>query len=263
MAIIIGTRSRAARVAEWRAQARLRATLGASFATKLTMELRRAGKEAADGFVAGRQQGVDRALAAHSARLRVLLAAEHRRALNLFGERVLDAAKDAGLILETKDARSFFSQAVEQWIARFGAQKVVQIGATTRRQIIAAIAAGEAEGEGIAAIAKRVLDKTSGTIGRSRALVIARTEVHTASQAAAQEAQDALDLPRAKREWIAAQDLRTRDSHVQADGQIRDQGKPFDVGAAKLDHPGDPKGPPGEVIACRCVTALIFSDDEG
>lgn len=260
MAVIIGSRSRAARVAEWRAQARLRATLGASFATKMTMELRRAGREAAEGFVAGRDQGLDLALAGHNARLRELLAAEHRRTLNLFGERVLDAAKDAGLILETKDARSFFSQAVERWIAGFGAQKVVQIGATTRRQIRQAIAAGEAEGEGIAAIAKRIRDKTGGTIGRVRALVIARTEVHTASQAAAEQAQKALDLP-FKREWIAAQDERTRDSHVSADGQVAAQGSLFQVGEAFLDYPGDPSGPPGEVINCRCITALVIGDE--
>ena len=260
MAVILGNRSRAARVAEWRAQARLRATLGASFATKMTIELRRTGEEMAEGFVGGRQQGVDLALGAHTSRLRELLAAEHRRALNLFGERVLDAAKDAALVLELKDARSLFSRAVEAWIARFGAEKVVRIGGTTKRQILVAIAAGEAEGEGIAAIAKRIREKTSGSIGRARALVIARTEVHTASQAAAVEAQAALDLP-AKREWITAQDLRARDSHRVADRQLREQNKPFDVGIAKLRYPGDPSGPAAEIINCRCITALVFADD--
>ncbi len=261
MAVILGNRTRAARVAEWRAQSRLRASLGKSFAAKMTAELRRAGNEAAEGFEAGRQQGLDLALGAHSARLRELLAAEHRRALLLFGERVLDAVKDAGLVLETKDARSLFSLSVERWIATIGAQKVVQIGATTKRQIVAAIAAGEADGDGIAALGKRIRDKTSGTIGRARALVIARTEVHTASQVAAEQAQDALDLP-AKREWIAAQDLRTRDSHVDANGQIRGHRKPFDVGGEALDRPGDPKGSPGNVINCRCITVLVFDDDQ-
>ncbi len=223
MAVILGSRSRAARVAEWRAQTRLQASLRRSLATKLTSELRRAGEEAAAGFAAGRGLGLDMAVSAHRSRLRALLAAEYRRAFALFGERILDAAKDAGAIPETKDAQSQFNRGVERWVATNGARKVVQIGSTTKAQIVQTIDAGVAEGEGVAAIGKRIRERTSGTIGRTRALVIARTEVHSASQGATQEAQDALDLPQARREWITAQDLRTRDSHATVNGLIRDQ----------------------------------------
>ncbi len=262
MAIILGTPSPRARVAEWRAQARLRANLVVSFANRLTTELRRAGREAAQGFAAGGDQGLDMALAAHTARLRELLGAEHRRALMVFGERLLDAVKGSGLILETKDARSSYSRAVEEWVGTFGAAQVVKVGDSTKRGIVRAVRAGQAEGEGIPGIGKRIRERTSGTIGRTRALVIARTEVHAASQAAAQEAQLALDLP-AKREWITAQDNRTRDTHREADRQIRDQDKPFDVGGAKLRYPGDPNGPAAEVINCALDGELTVETING
>jgi uncharacterized protein with gpF-like domain len=36
-------------------------------------------------------------------------------------------------------------------------------------------------------------------------------------------------------------------------------GQPFIVGGARLMQPGDPAGPPGETIQCRC-TVLPFMD---
>ncbi len=137
----------------------------------------------------------------------------------------------------------------------------MRITDTTRSRILDAVTAGQAEGEGIAAIAKRIERTTGGVIARARGLVIARTEVHSASQAAHAEALTALDVPDVRNEWVAAADLRTRDSHRIADGQIREQGKPFDVGAAKLMHPGDPTGPPEEIIQCRCVAAAVVGEE--
>lgn len=52
--------------------------------------------------------------------------------------------------------------------------------------------------------------------------------------------------------WNASMDERTRPSHFKADGQERKPGKKFRVGAAHLRFPGDPMGPPHEVINCRC-----------
>lgn len=55
-------------------------------------------------------------------------------------------------------------------------------------------------------------------------------------------------------------DARTRETHRDADGQRVRVGEPFTVGDAKLDYPGDPVGPPGEVINCRCSMAFDFDD---
>ncbi len=56
--------------------------------------------------------------------------------------------------------------------------------------------------------------------------------------------------------WSSATfSLRTRPTHVEADGQVRDMDEHFDVGDAKLMFPGDPSARlthPEEVINCRC-----------
>ena len=67
-------------------------------------------------------------------------------------------------------------------------------------------------------------------------------------------------MRRLEREWIAAEDDRTRKSHTAADGQRRAAGEPFDIGGAKLMFPGNPAGPPEEVIACRCVVGYAPTD---
>ncbi|RJL19346.1 hypothetical protein [Bailinhaonella thermotolerans] len=65
------------------------------------------------------------------------------------------------------------------------------------------------------------------------------------------------------RQWLATPepDTRIRRSHRRADGQIRPELEPFDVGDAQLTFPGTPMGPAHEVINCRC-TALYLDEDE-
>ena len=52
--------------------------------------------------------------------------------------------------------------------------------------------------------------------------------------------------------WHAHKDERVRASHRRADGQQRNGTSRFRVGVAWLRFPGDPLGPPQEVINCRC-----------
>lgn len=87
----------------------------------------------------------------------------------------------------------------------------------------------------------------------ARAAVIARTEVHTASNVGMHEQAVETNLEFTK-VWGATEDLRTRESHAIADGQRRAMREPFSVGGASLMFPGDPAGPAKEVINCRCVT---------
>lgn len=56
-----------------------------------------------------------------------------------------------------------------------------------------------------------------------------------------------------KKMWVAALDERTRDTHRDADGQIKPLSEPFIVGKALLQFPADPACPyPEEVVNCRC-----------
>jgi hypothetical protein len=52
-------------------------------------------------------------------------------------------------------------------------------------------------------------------------------------------------------------DHRTRSTHEIADGQRVPLASPFLVGGFQLAFPGDPSGPPQEIIQCRCVSLLV------
>lgn len=65
------------------------------------------------------------------------------------------------------------------------------------------------------------------------------------------------------KQWVARHDERTRSTHAAANGQRVPLDQPFSVGGAALDHPGDRRGPVGEVVNCRCVTVAASSPAAG
>lgn len=82
----------------------------------------------------------------------------------------------------------------------------------------------------------------------------ARTEVTGAVNEAALAR--GLALGAATKEWLSSRDERVRVTHTSAgggDGQSVPIGLPFVIGGFPLMYPGDPAGPPHEVINCRCV----------
>lgn len=129
--------------------------------------------------------------------------------------------------------------------------------------IVAQVAEGALQGEGIPALAARVnltLDGTRNENWANRATVVARTETVAAFNAGregafAQVAEDTGDL--FEHMWLATADSRTRPTHRAADLQRVPLGQPFIVGGVQLARPGDPKGPAKEVIQCRCTTLLV------
>lgn len=86
-------------------------------------------------------------------------------------------------------------------------------------------------------------------------MTMTRTETMTALNAGAAHGalteQERTGQPWEKR-WQATADARVRHTHATADGQVRPLHDPFEVGGHPLQFPGDPKGPAGEVINCRC-----------
>lgn len=86
----------------------------------------------------------------------------------------------------------------------------------------------------------------------SRAKTIARTEGHRIQQTSARDAQYSAKAKGADivKQWDAALDGRTRDSHRMVDGEIRELDEKFSNG---LMFPGDPSGGAAEVVNCRCV----------
>ena len=62
--------------------------------------------------------------------------------------------------------------------------------------------------------------------------------------------------PRLVKRWVTQHDSRVRHSHEEANGQRVELGAEFTVGGFALQYPGDPLGPPSEVINCRCFVVL-------
>lgn len=89
-------------------------------------------------------------------------------------------------------------------------------------------------------------------IPKNNAARIARTEAHRIQCKATADAQFRAKEKGADvvKQWDASLDKRTRDSHVQVDGEIRELDERFSNG---LLYPGDPNGGAGEVINCRCA----------
>jgi hypothetical protein len=87
---------------------------------------------------------------------------------------------------------------------------------------------------------------------------IARTEALSALSASQDEAvKQIIDTGRVDasaviREWDASMDARTREAHVEADGQQRRIGELFTVGGRQMSRPHDPAGGAENVINCRC-----------
>jgi hypothetical protein len=125
------------------------------------------------------------------------------------------------------------------------------------------MAAGVNLGESIPELAKRVdtvLSTTDSERWPNRAVVVARTEAigalnggrSDAFKIIADDADEDLESF-----WLATEDHRTRPTHVVAEGQRVPIGTPFTVGGFHLRFPGDPEGPPQEVIQCRCTMLLV------
>lgn len=95
---------------------------------------------------------------------------------------------------------------------------------------------------------------------RYRSARIARTESGIAGNAGINEG--LIQSGVKKKRWLSSRDEKVRDSHAAADGQEVAITDPFDVGGFLLEHPGDPKGPAGEIINCRCSMRGIIGENE-
>lgn len=210
------------------------------------------------------------AMAEHREAMQAILSREYSRAFDVFGQRMIDAAGKAHAgRFEKKDADSFFVGLARAWIVARVAEKVTSIVNTTRKQAMGIIRRatdqGVADGLGTAGVGRLIADSLASQgaqIARVRANTIARTEVHSAANAAAHEAVRSTGLPVLK-QWIAAIDGRERESHAEADREYADGipiNQPFIVDGEALDYPGDASGSAANIIGCRCQVAHIVAD---
>lgn len=119
-----------------------------------------------------------------------------------------------------------------------------------KKKITAQVSRGIATGMSYAQVAQQLAGYTK--IGFNNAVRIARTEGHRIQ---AQSAMDACHKAKDRgadivKQWDAALDARTRDSHAKVDGEIKELDEKFSNG---LMFPGDPSGAAAEVVNCRCA----------
>lgn len=169
-----------------------------------------------------------------------------RETARAFGSLVVEKSTAMGL---ERKAFEDLDAATQAYINEYTATRVVQISDAMRAQIAEVVRQGLAEGWGTEAIAAAIEDLFAGEMAMARARRIARTETHTAAMVGQFEAARNSPL-QWRKTWLATEDSRTRESHREANGQERDLEEPFSVGDAELMFPGDPEGPPGEVINC-------------
>lgn len=155
------------------------------------------------------------------------------------------------------------SVAAEQYLAS-ARNRMVAVGDTLWTNIRDQLQAGTDAGESIDQLQARLV--TAAGLTEPRARVVARTEVIGASNqgSIAQARVGETAGLQIEKEWLATEDARTRPTHSIADGQVVPLAGKFEVGGYLLDVPGDPTGPPEEVINCRCTPVYNVTDpDEG
>lgn len=63
--------------------------------------------------------------------------------------------------------------------------------------------------------------------------------------------------PGARKQWVTEHDDRVRESHRTLNGDVRLVIEPFWTTEGPIRYPGDPLGPPMEVVGCRCWIRIV------
>ena len=159
-----------------------------------------------------------------------------------------------------------FLQDILTFLAGEGGSKIVSIRGTLIDDIIKAIQLKLQENATIVELQKAIFEivNRSQQFYKWQALRIARTETTFASGYAAMRAASQYNFEVTK-QWIAANDDRTRRDHRIENGQIVDLNEPFIMAdGTKMMYPGDanPLVPAAQVINCRCTLAFKAKRDK-
>ena len=157
----------------------------------------------------------------------------------------------------TKDyTESAFNEYMSAWLATNAGARIDGITSYTQ-QLIQTIL-GRAVEQGLSIDKAQAMIREEFTaMSRMRAERIARTEIVGASNRGSLISAQSTGLTLNK-EWIATLDpLRTRDTHMEADGQTVPLMGKFIVGGVEMDTPGDMSAPADEVVNCRCSIRFV------
>jgi SPP1 gp7 family putative phage head morphogenesis protein len=233
-------------------QLRLMRAIEKAYAPRIAAEIARASMEYLREWKAS---GAVTASNAHAQAMGEILDGMSQTAVRIFATETDRAIRRA----EKKDFADTVAKLAFRYIAQEAyRRRITAIAETTRNQIVDAIARGFADGLAQDGVADYILDLVP-QFSRQRAEIISRTETHGAANYGAFGAakETGIEL---RKEWLSAEDERTRPDHQTANGQIVGLDDMFQVGGASLAYPGDPSGPAEQVINCRCTVAYIPAD---
>lgn len=241
---------------EGRRQVRLLDRIAAPFERRIRAEIARAMRDMIARFEATGETLPPRD---HVENLTEIYRAMAIASVAAFGGRILDQGKASGLILERKDfAETMLRMALGYVADEMIRRRITSVAETTREQVTRAVRRGYEDGLGQIGVAAYIRDLVP-SLSSTRANVIARTETHGAANFGSISAARETGL-RLQKEWISAEDERTRESHADANGQIVGQDEAFDIGGEALQYPGDPAGSAETVINCRCTVGFVVED---
>jgi len=239
--------------------------MSARFENRLRIELAKTVRQVADAYEKRGELAISQAVDDRKVQMAQAFVSNYRSIATFFGKRMLKEAKShSGAEVTKAGVMDIFNDALEMFITQWVARRVTQIDRTTENQIRTVIRGAMDEGLSVPETGKRIRDYAA-PMSATRANIIARTETHTAANFGAQQGAELTGL-KMRKEWVSAQDERTRTSppdefdHADADGQVVDMKDSFTVGGEQLMFPGDPGGSAGNIISCRCAVVYLTDD---
>ena len=239
------------KLAEWALQNRMRRNFEVKLASNLKTEINRTASEIGNAYLLSGRQSIGLYSRQHFSRVKNLIFSHWKVVTDTFRSRILSQLR---LIQETerKEYEDEFDKQFESFLFTYGSEKVSNISSTTMANIRSAIDSAQTDGLDVFQTARRITELTAIS-SITRAVLIARTETHQAANYANFTSLDVVNIPETTKEWVAVNDARTRDDHSAANGQVVSKNGDFIVGGSVLRYPGDPLGPPQQVINCRCT----------
>lgn len=155
-----------------------------------------------------------------------------------------------------------YKRFLQQWLFNNAGLRITTVRQSLIDYLLKEIAKGMDEGLTIREVAAKIQKLVnSRNFYRWQALRIARTETTASANYGASVAAEQSDYVLEK-VWISSHDARTRRrpddkyDHWVMDGIVTDEKGVFEVQGDYLRFPGDPLGSAGNIIQCRCATAL-------
>lgn len=149
---------------------------------------------------------------------------------------------------------------LENLVAAQAGVQAARLVAGSREQVADVMRLALEEGWSVPRTADAIHERLTG-VASWQATMLARTDLISLSNGASVANAQALgeESPNFK-VWVATADSRTREDHLEADGQTVPMDQPFDIGGEALMYPGDPAGSDDQTINCRCT--VIYADSE-